>query len=147
MVWGCFCGRNRGPFTPLIVKSVDKHVYVKMLDYLFLPVIARVQNTIGSPVFQQNKAPVHKTRVAQAFFDQNHITVEDWPAISPDLDPIEHVLVELKRWLHVRSTPTLKTQEEGQIRCLNGLLGYCQKFGQKFQRSSLKSYGKACQIG
>jgi hypothetical protein len=97
MVWGCFYDQNRGPFTPLIVESVDKHIYVKMLDYLLFPGIARVQNTIGSSMFQQDKAPIHKAQTVQAFFDQNHITVEDWPAISPDLNPIEHVLVELKR--------------------------------------------------
>jgi hypothetical protein len=29
-VSGCFGGRNRGTFAPLIVKSVDKHIYVSM---------------------------------------------------------------------------------------------------------------------
>jgi hypothetical protein len=33
---GLFLGRNRGIFAPLIVKSVDKHAYVKMLEYLLL---------------------------------------------------------------------------------------------------------------
>jgi transposase len=93
MVWGHFRGRNRGPFTQLIVKSVDKHVYVEMLDYLLFPGISRVQNTIGSSVFHQDNAPIHKAQIVQAFFDQNHITIEDWPAISPNLNPIEHVLV------------------------------------------------------
>jgi hypothetical protein len=105
MVWGCFWGRNRGTLTPLVVKSIDKHVYVKMLDYLLLPVIARVQNTIGSPVFQQDNAPI-----VQAFFD--HITVEDWPAISSDLSPIKHVWVEPKCQLHMKY-PVIKNIRGG----------------------------------
>jgi hypothetical protein len=66
-----------------------------MLDYLLFPVITWVQNTIGSLIFQQDNAPIYKAQRVQTFFDQNHMTVEDWPGILPDLDPIEHVWVEL----------------------------------------------------
>jgi len=38
MVWGHFWGRNRGTFCPVIVKSVNKSVYVMLLEYLLLPV-------------------------------------------------------------------------------------------------------------
>jgi hypothetical protein len=42
MVWGYFWGTNRSTFCPLIVKSVIKHVYIKLLEYILLPVIYRI---------------------------------------------------------------------------------------------------------
>jgi hypothetical protein len=63
-------------------------------------------------VFQQDNAPIHKTQIFQAPFDQNHITAEDWPAISQDLVPIEHVWVELKRQLHMKY-PNIKNTRGG----------------------------------
>jgi transposase len=73
-----------------------------MVDYLLLQVIVQVQNTIGSQAFQKDHTPTHKVQIIQAFFDQNRITVKDWPAISPDLNPIEYVWVKLKCWIHIK---------------------------------------------
>jgi hypothetical protein len=83
-----------------------------MLDYLLSQVISRVQNIIDSPVFQQDNTPIHNLQIAQAFFDQDHITVKDWPAISPDLTQIEHDWVELKCWLHMKC-PDIKNTRGG----------------------------------
>jgi hypothetical protein len=37
-------------------------------------------------------ARCHVARVCQDFLNQNHIRVLPWPALSPDLSPIEHLL-------------------------------------------------------
>jgi hypothetical protein len=96
MVWGRFWGRNPGTFCSLIVKSVNKSVYVKLLEYLHLPVPKRVQDTLGDSIFQQHNASVHKAAVVMDFFKKYNIQVGNWPLDVPDLNPIEHVWVELR---------------------------------------------------
>ena len=42
-----------------------------------------------------------------AFLQQHNIRVLPWPALSPDLNPIEHLWDEVQRRLHnVRPVPT-----------------------------------------
>jgi transposase len=50
-------------------------------------------------------------RVFQDFLNQNHIRVLPWPALSPDLSPIEHLLDELGRHVRHRQIPPETLQE------------------------------------
>jgi len=100
MLWGCFWGRNWGTFCPVIVKSVNKGVYVKLLEYLLLSVLKRVHETLGDSIFQHDNTPVHNAAVGMDFFEKYNFQVEDWSSYCPDLNPIEHVWVNLQRRLH-----------------------------------------------
>jgi transposase len=102
MVWACFWGRNKGTFVPIILRSVDQWVYRDLLESCLLPVLQRVQDTIGDPVFMQDNARVHTARHVTDWLDENNVQVMDWPPYSPDLNPIEHVWVRLKEGLHKR---------------------------------------------
>lgn len=47
-------------------------------------------------VFQQDNAPAHRAQVTQAFLRRNNIPTIQWPAMSADLNPIEHLWSYLK---------------------------------------------------
>ena len=38
--------------------------------------------------FQQDKAPCHTAKRVEAWFKENNVNVRQWPARSPDLNPI-----------------------------------------------------------
>ena len=46
---------------------------------------------------QHDNARCHVARLCQDFLNQNHIRVLPWPALSPDLSPIEHLWNKLDR--------------------------------------------------
>ena len=96
---GLFWGEKSWDFLSL-VKSVNARVYLKWLEYLVLPAVQRINDTISDAVFQQDNAPVHTASVVTEWFEQHNIQVDEHPLYLPGLNPIEHAWVVLKQQLH-----------------------------------------------
>ena len=50
-------------------------------------------------IFQQDNAPVHKSKIIGNFFQEKEWEVLEWPAYSPDRTPIENLWAILKQRL------------------------------------------------
>ncbi|GFV17673.1 transposable element Tcb2 transposase [Trichonephila clavipes] len=75
-------------------------------------IIERDRGAMGLQfLFMDDNAPCHRTVAAEQLLESEDIERMDWPAGSPDLNPIEHVWDFLGRRLAARTLPPVTIRE------------------------------------
>jgi transposase len=83
-------------------------LFCRILKEYYLPFHEQYRSrTGGSPVLQMDNDPKHTSAFAKSWMARNGVVTMQWPAESPDLNPIELVWHQLKHYLR-RKKPTDK---------------------------------------
>ena len=101
MVWGCMSESGVGELK-LVVGRMCAKDYVSLLRGA-LPASVRSLGLEGDYIFHQDNASCHSAKYTKDWMARNKIDLLDWPAQSPDLNPIEHLWDALGRQIGSRA--------------------------------------------
>uniref|UniRef100_A0A8C8JU24 Transposase n=1 Tax=Oncorhynchus tshawytscha TaxID=74940 RepID=A0A8C8JU24_ONCTS len=109
MVWG---GISLGGRTALHVLARGSLTAIRYRDEILRPLVRPYAGAVGPGfLLMQDNARPHVAGVCQQFQQEEGIDAMDWPARSPDLNPIEHIWDIMSRSIHQRHVAPQPVQE------------------------------------
>ena len=87
MVWGGIMGRRKTNLTVVQGNLIAQGYINHILQPEAVPFLQRH----GPAILMHDNVRPHVARICRQFLNRNNVNVLPWPAVSPDMNPIEHI--------------------------------------------------------